>query len=59
MTVYRWLFDHALVRVDAETAHRAGFGALRVGRPALQALEGWFLRSERSERLEGWSLTAE
>ncbi len=35
MTVYRWLFDHALVRVDAETAHRAGFGALRVARPLL------------------------
>jgi dihydroorotate dehydrogenase len=40
MTVYRWLFDHALVRVDAETAHRAGFGALRAGRPLLKGLEG-------------------
>ena len=39
MTVYRWLFDHALVRVDAETAHRAGFGALRAGRPALAQLD--------------------
>lgn len=39
MTVYRWLFDHALVRVDAETAHRAGFGALRVARPVLKGLD--------------------
>ena len=39
MTVYRWLFDHALVRVDAETAHRAGFGALRAGRPVLRGLD--------------------
>lgn len=39
MTVYRWLFDHALVRVDAETAHRAGFGALRVGRRVVQGLD--------------------
>jgi len=37
MTLYRWLFDHALVRVDAETAHRAGFGALRAGRPLVRS----------------------
>ncbi len=36
--MYRWLFDHALVRVDAETAHRAGFGALRAGRPVVRGL---------------------
>ena len=29
MTPYRRLFDRVLVRVDAETAHRAGFAALR------------------------------
>ena len=39
MTAYRWLFDHALVRVDAETAHRAGFGALRAARPVLKGLD--------------------
>ncbi len=38
MTLYRWLFDHALVRVDAETAHRAGFTALRAGRPVVGRL---------------------
>jgi dihydroorotate dehydrogenase len=29
LTPYRLLFDHVLTRVDAETAHRAGFAALR------------------------------
>ncbi|MGZ4429829.1 MAG: quinone-dependent dihydroorotate dehydrogenase [Nocardioidaceae bacterium] len=29
MTAYRLLFDHLLTRVDAETAHRLGFRALR------------------------------
>ena len=38
MTAYRWVFDHALTRVDAETAHRAGFAALRAGRPVLARL---------------------
>lgn len=38
MRPYRWLFDHALVRVDAETAHRAGFAALRAGRPVVGRL---------------------
>ena len=33
MTPYRTLFDHVLTRVDAETAHRVGFGALRLGSP--------------------------
>jgi dihydroorotate dehydrogenase len=30
---YRLLFDRVLTRVDAETAHRVGFRALRAGRP--------------------------
>jgi dihydroorotate dehydrogenase len=38
VTLYRWVFDHALTRVDAETAHRAGFVALRTGRPLLGRL---------------------
>jgi len=38
VTLYRWVFDHALTRVDAETAHRAGFAALRAGRPVLGRL---------------------
>ena len=38
MTLYRWVFDHALTRVDPETAHRAGFAALRTGRPVLGRL---------------------
>ena len=33
MTAYRTLFDRVLTRVDAETAHRVGFGALRLGSP--------------------------
>ncbi len=37
---YRWLFDHALVRVDAETAHRAGFAALRAAAPATRLRRG-------------------
>ena len=32
-TPYRLLFDRVLTRVDAETAHRLGFRALRAGRP--------------------------
>jgi dihydroorotate dehydrogenase len=35
MSLYRWVFDHGLVHVDAETAHRAAFRALRAGRPVL------------------------
>jgi dihydroorotate dehydrogenase len=38
VTLYRWVFDHALVRVDAETAHRAGFGLLRAGRQVVDRL---------------------
>jgi dihydroorotate dehydrogenase len=38
VNVYRWLFDHALVHVDAETAHRAGFATLRAGRPIVGRL---------------------
>lgn len=38
MRPYRWLFDHALVRVDAETAHHVGFAALRAGRPVVSRL---------------------
>jgi dihydroorotate dehydrogenase len=36
--VYRWLFDHALVRVEAETAHRAGLAALRAAAPVVARL---------------------
>jgi dihydroorotate dehydrogenase len=35
---YRTLFDHVLVRMDAERAHRIGFAALQAGRPVLEAL---------------------
>ena len=35
MTTYRWLFDHLLVHVDPEHAHRLGFRVLRLARPAL------------------------
>ncbi len=34
--VYRWLFDHVAVRVDAEKAHRLGFGAVRAAEPVLR-----------------------
>jgi dihydroorotate dehydrogenase len=40
MSLYRWVFDHGLVHVDAETAHRAGFVALRAGRPVLASPPG-------------------
>ena len=40
MTAYRKVFDTALVRLDAERAHRLGFGALRVARPVLARLDG-------------------
>jgi dihydroorotate dehydrogenase len=36
VTAYRWLFDHVLTRVDAETAHRTGFRALRAAEPVLR-----------------------
>jgi len=35
VSLYRRLFDHVLVRVDAEQAHRLGFRALRAARPVL------------------------
>ena len=52
MTAYRWLFDHVAVRVDAETAHKVGFAALRAGRPVLAIattgqLPRWGSRSRR------------
>jgi dihydroorotate dehydrogenase len=34
--LYRPLFDHVLARVDAETAHRVGFAALRAAAPVLR-----------------------
>ncbi|HEX6247208.1 MAG TPA: quinone-dependent dihydroorotate dehydrogenase [Nocardioidaceae bacterium] len=36
MTLYRRLFDHALVHVDPENAHRAGFATLRAVAPAVR-----------------------
>ncbi|MDQ3615141.1 MAG: quinone-dependent dihydroorotate dehydrogenase [Actinomycetota bacterium] len=36
MRFYRWLFDHALVRTDAEAAHRVAFAALRLAHPSLR-----------------------
>jgi dihydroorotate dehydrogenase len=41
MTPYRVLFDRVLTRVDAETAHRLGFRALRLGAPALRVGSSW------------------
>ena len=38
MSLYRLVFDHALTRVDAETAHRVGFTALRTAAPAAARL---------------------
>jgi len=39
-TPYRLLFDHVLTRVDAETAHRVGFAALRAAQPVLTRRPG-------------------
>jgi dihydroorotate dehydrogenase len=36
---YRSLFDRALVRVDAEQAHHAALGAIRVAAPALRGVD--------------------
>ncbi|MDP2773459.1 MAG: quinone-dependent dihydroorotate dehydrogenase [Nocardioides sp.] len=36
--LYSLLFDHALTRVDPETAHHLGFRGVRVAAPALRAL---------------------
>jgi dihydroorotate dehydrogenase len=36
VTAYDWAFRHAATRVDAETAHHAGFAAVRAARPALE-----------------------
>ena len=38
MTPYSLLFDHALTRIDPETAHHLGFRGLRATAPALRAL---------------------
>jgi dihydroorotate dehydrogenase len=35
VTAYRLVFDHLLTRVDAERAHRWGFGALRAAGPVV------------------------
>jgi dihydroorotate dehydrogenase len=40
VTAYRLLFDRVLTRVDAETAHRLGFRALRVGARPLRLPSG-------------------
>jgi dihydroorotate dehydrogenase len=48
VTPYRLLFDRVLTRVDAETAHRLGFRALRVARPVLERpLHGARVPSQR------------
>jgi dihydroorotate dehydrogenase len=44
VTTYRWLFDHVAVHVDAERAHRLGFGAMRAARPVLRAATAVQLR---------------
>jgi dihydroorotate dehydrogenase len=36
VTAYEWAFRHAATRVDAETAHHAGFAAIRAARPGLE-----------------------
>jgi dihydroorotate dehydrogenase len=36
VTAYDWAFRNAATRVDAETAHHAGFAAIRAARPALE-----------------------
>lgn len=41
MTAYRLLFDRVLTRVDAETAHRLGFRALRLGAAPLRLGAPW------------------
>jgi len=41
VTVYRLLFDRVLTRVDAETAHRLGFRALRLGAAPLRLGSPW------------------
>jgi dihydroorotate dehydrogenase len=55
MRPYRWLFDHALVRMDAERAHRLGFGALRAARPVLPVLPvlAGLARGARTAQLSG------
>ena len=52
MTPYRTLFDKVLTKVDAETAHRLGFRALRAGRPLI----GHAVRAP-SERVQAMGLT--
>jgi dihydroorotate dehydrogenase len=54
VTLYRQFFDRALVRVDAEKAHRLGFRALRVARPGLAGLSGL----ERRRRGRGSPVSA-
>jgi dihydroorotate dehydrogenase len=41
VTAYRLLFDRVLTRVDAETAHRLGFRALRLGAAPLRLGSPW------------------
>jgi len=48
VTAYRLLFDHLLTRVDAETAHRLGFRALRAAATPIRLRSGrGFPRSDR------------
>ena len=53
MTPYRVLFDRVLTRVDAETAHRLGFRALRLGAPALRLGRSWLGAGGRPVRAMG------
>jgi dihydroorotate dehydrogenase len=69
VSVYRWVFDHGLVRVDAETAHRAAFRALRAARPVFsrRPVSSWLVprqdqtgrlpRQEQTGRLQAMGLT--
>lgn len=38
MTLYRRVFEHGFTRIDPETAHHLGFGAVRAAAPALRGL---------------------
>jgi dihydroorotate dehydrogenase len=48
-TPYRLLFDHVLTRIDAETAHRLGFAAVRAAQPLLTRRVGASARPEPVE----------
>ncbi len=55
--MYRAIFDRVLTRIDAETAHRVGFRAIRAAGPVSRGLDKLGHRKGRPQPVEAMGLT--